>query len=467
MSSKGTSGSRVRSAVAGGALAALIAAGGSAALAAPAGAAPRTRELANSSSGVDAAAVAAKVDPAIVDVNTTLQGGAAAGTGMVLTSSGEVLTNNHVIDGATSVTATDSTGRKYSAKVVGYDAADDVAVLQLQGASKLPTVSVASTAPAVGDPVVALGNALGRGGTPATAEGSVTAVDQTITAADDNGANPETLHNMIQIDANIQPGDSGGPLVNANGQVVGMDSAGSSSQASIQASRAAVDPSSGNGGGFGFNGGGSGLAPDPGSDPSLGGGAGFGDGSGGSLGGGSLGGGSRFGGGSLGGGSGFGGGSLGGGSGFGGGSNSGGGSTGGSGSTVGFAIPIQNALSVAHQIDSGSTGGNVTVGSRAILGVEVQSSSVPNGSTDSGGVGSQSGSGVQISGVQSGSPAASAGLTGGDTIVALDGHRVGSAADISSALSKHHPGDKVQVTWTDTNGQTQHASVALVSGPPA
>ncbi len=246
-------------------LAAAVLTAGAIAFAAPAWAATTaSAHRASSSGSLDVNSIAANVDPAIVDVNTTLAQGAAAGTGMVISSSGEVLTNNHVIDGATSVTVTAANGKTYDAKLVGYDATDDVAVLQLQGAPKLPTVTASSTKPSVGDPVVALGNALGRGGTPATAPGSVTAVNQTITATDDNGANPETLSNLIQTDAPIQPGDSGGPLVNANGQVVGMDSAGSQSQA------AATSPGSGSGGG-GFT-----FGPGSNFDPSSGLGGGFG-----------------------------------------------------------------------------------------------------------------------------------------------------------------------------------------------
>ena len=98
---------------------------------------------------------------------------------MVITSSGEVLTNNHVIDGATSVNVTIASGKSYSAKVLGYDATDDVALLQVDGAPKLPTITTSSAKPSVGDSVLALGNALGKGGTPATAPGQVTEVNQT------------------------------------------------------------------------------------------------------------------------------------------------------------------------------------------------------------------------------------------------------------------------------------------------
>jgi len=146
---------------------------------------------------------------------------------MVLTSSGEVLTNNHVIDGSTkiSVTAVD-TGRTYTAHVVGTDPTDDVAVIQLEGVSKLSTVTTAkSSNVAIGDPVVAVGNAGGKGGTPSTVHGSVVALGQSITAADESGANAERLSDLIEVDAPIEAGDSGGPLFNDSGQVIGMSSA--------------------------------------------------------------------------------------------------------------------------------------------------------------------------------------------------------------------------------------------------
>ena len=173
------------------------------------------------------AAIAAKVDPAIVDINTTLPQGSAAGTGMILTSSGEALTNNHVVDQSTSISVT-VMGRTqtYTAHVVGVNRSADIAVIQLEGASGLPTVSFASsTSLQVGDPVVALGNALGHGGTPSETQGNITALDQTITASE-GGGKSETLTGTIQSDANISQGDSGGPLVNSAGQVIGMITAG-------------------------------------------------------------------------------------------------------------------------------------------------------------------------------------------------------------------------------------------------
>ncbi len=176
------------------------------------------------------AQVAAKVDPGLVDVVSTLgyQNGEAAGTGQVLTSTGEVLTNNHVIDGATSIKVTDvGNGRTYSAKVVGYNKTKDVAVIQLVNASGLQTVSLSSSGVQTGQKVVALGNALGKGGTPSVAPGKVTGTGRAITASDEDAGNSEQLKGLIQTNAGIQPGDSGGPLVNTQGQVVGMDTAAS------------------------------------------------------------------------------------------------------------------------------------------------------------------------------------------------------------------------------------------------
>ena len=135
------------------------------------------------------AQVASKVDPGLVDVVSTLgyQNGEAAGTGMVLTSTGEVLTNNHVIDGATSIKVRDvGNGRTYGAKVVGYDKTRDVAVLQLVNASGLQTVSLSSSGVQSGQKVVALGNAGGKGGTPSVATGKVTGTGKTITASDES-----------------------------------------------------------------------------------------------------------------------------------------------------------------------------------------------------------------------------------------------------------------------------------------
>jgi S1-C subfamily serine protease len=177
------------------------------------------------STGTNAAATA--ISPSIVDINVKLSDGEGAGTGIVLTPDGEILTNNHVIAGATSITATDvGNGKTYKAVVVGYSKADDVAVLQLQDASGLTTAKIASNAAKVGDAVVGVGNAEGLGGTPSWAAGKVTALNRSITATAEDGSSPETVSGLLESTAPIQPGDSGGPLVNAAGEVVGMDTAG-------------------------------------------------------------------------------------------------------------------------------------------------------------------------------------------------------------------------------------------------
>jgi S1-C subfamily serine protease len=176
--------------------------------------------------------IAERLDPGVVDVTSTLgyQNATAKGTGIVLTSNGEILTNNHVVEGATSISVTDiGNGKTYPATVLGYDESQDVAVLQLSGASGLTTATTGNSSTVQqGDRVVALGNAGGVGGTPSVAAGTVTALNQSITASDESSGTSEQLSGMIQTDANIQSGDSGGPLVNEYGQVIGMDTAASS-----------------------------------------------------------------------------------------------------------------------------------------------------------------------------------------------------------------------------------------------
>ncbi len=185
----------------------------------------------NHNGTINAQAIAAKVDPALVDINTVVQTatstGAASGTGMIITSSGEVLTNNHVVDQSISISVTIAGhAGSYKAHVIGVSPTADVALIQIEGVSGLPTVTFAdSSSVKVGDPVVALGNALGQGGTPALTQGQITAVDQTITASEGSGRS-ETLTGMIQSDASISPGDSGGAIVNSAGQVIGMITAG-------------------------------------------------------------------------------------------------------------------------------------------------------------------------------------------------------------------------------------------------
>jgi S1-C subfamily serine protease len=189
---------------------------------------------ANTGTGsLDANAIAEKVDPGVVDITSklTYSGATAEGTGMVISAGGLVLTNNHVIDQATSVSATLVTsGKTYTAKVLGYDSTNDVALLQLVGASGLKTVALSDSSKAtVGQAVLALGNAGGRGGLPSTAQGTIRALNQSIEASDSGANTTEKLHGMIETDAPIEQGDSGGPLVNGSGQVIGMDTAANSS----------------------------------------------------------------------------------------------------------------------------------------------------------------------------------------------------------------------------------------------
>ena len=320
------------------------------------------------------AQVEARVDPALVDVVSTIDygEGEAAGTGIVLTSSGEVLTNNHVVDGATSLKVTDiGNGRTYTAAVVGYDVSSDVAVIKLKDASGLETATLGnSNDAAVGQSVVAIGNAGGMGGTPSAATGTVTALGQDITASDESSGSAEQLAGLIETDADVQPGDSGGPLVNMSGQIVGIDTAGSST--------------------FQFQ---SGSSQNPDSSASD-----------------------------------------------------------------GFAIPINEAVSIAQEIESGKSSSSVHIGATAFLGVEVASTT--------GSDGSQSAlSGAAVAGVVSGSPAAAVGLSMGDTITSVAGHTVSSSTSLRHVLDGFHPGQKVSVTWEDASGASHTATVDLASGP--
>jgi S1-C subfamily serine protease len=190
---------------------------------------PQSGGTSSGSGPLNAQALAGKVDPGIVDVTSQLKynDATAEGTGIVISPSGLVLTNNHVIDEATNITAQlVVSGKTYTASVVGYDSTDDVALLQLQGASGLKTVSLGNSSQVkVGQAVLALGNAEGRGGLPSTAQGTVQALNRTIEASDSGADTSETLHGMLQTDAPIQEGDSGGPLVTSAGKVIGIDTA--------------------------------------------------------------------------------------------------------------------------------------------------------------------------------------------------------------------------------------------------
>ena len=287
---------------------------------------------------------------AIVESVLGYQRSESAGTGIVLTPTGEVLTNNHVIDGATTVRVViAATGASYSARVVGTDPSDDVAVLQLANASGLTTATIDTTpTPAVGDAVTAVGNAGGTG-TLTTATGTIRALEQTITASDDNGANAERLHGLIEIDAPIVSGDSGGPLYDASGQVIGMDTAASVGGRSV----------------------------------------------------------------------------------------------------TGYAIPIDDALRVAAQIEKGVETSSIHIGNRGLLGVSVV--------TTSGGAGVES--------VVPNSAAARAGIVPGDVITAVGSTPIRSAQDLSTFVHGTDPGRRVRVSWTDAAGAAHTAVVTLGNGP--
>jgi S1-C subfamily serine protease len=177
-------------------------------------------------STLNQAAVERKVKPGLVDITSTLSYASetAEGTGMIVSASGLVLTNNHVIDGATEVTVrlADNARQSYKALVVGYDSTADVALLQLAGASGLATVSFGNSAQVrLGSPVLALGDAQGRGSV-SPAPGTISALNRSIQASDEGSGTTENLNHMLQTNAEIQQGDSGGALANNAGQVIGM-----------------------------------------------------------------------------------------------------------------------------------------------------------------------------------------------------------------------------------------------------
>lgn len=173
----------------------------------------------------------------VVLISTVLgyQSAEAAGTGVVLTSDGLVVTNNHVVAGATEITVTiGTTGESYTATVVGTDATADVAVLQLEGASGLTTAALDDDQDAVatGDAVTAVGNAEG-GGVLLAAAGTVTGLDESITTQSEGAAAGESLTGLIEVDADVVSGDSGGPLLDDEGEVIGITTAASSGSSDI------------------------------------------------------------------------------------------------------------------------------------------------------------------------------------------------------------------------------------------
>jgi len=346
--------------------------------------------------GTSEQAIVAKVRPGTVLINTKLQYNSevAAGTGMVLNTSGLVLTNNHVIANSTAITATvPATGKTYHARVVGYDKTRDIALIQLQDASGLATIPVGnSSLVKAGQPVVAMGNAGGRG-TVRVSAGQVTKLNLTITASDQEvSPAPEILHGVIQTNADIVAGYSGGPLSDSGG-VIGMDTAGGNSGYPRQA--------------------------------------------------------------------------------------------------VGFAIPINTALSVARQIAAGRASSAITIGYPPFTGIFTGAGSDPSPRNQAGQQAQQPfapspgsacsttkadltapaaiapvSSGALVEGTICGSPAARAGLGGGAVITAVNGQPVRSPDGLTGIMTRFHPGDTASVTWVSPSGQRKTSRIRLIAGPP-
>jgi S1-C subfamily serine protease len=346
----------------------------------------------------------------VISSNLQYQGDAAAATGMVISSNGLVLTNNHVIDQTTALTATVvSTGRRFQARWLGYDKSADIAVIQLVGASGLRTVPIGNSDTArLHDGVIAMGNANGTGEI-TTVTGAITGLDKSITASDSGTGNSEQLTGMIETDSHIIPGDSGGPLASLSGRVIGMDTAASSNVFGNQGPQ-----------------------------------------------------------------------------------------------NVGFAIPINRAMTIARQIIAGRSSSAVRVGSVGFLGVLVtggknnQQSTLtsPNAqlqqtirNDESNGfgatpVGPDAGcatgnttanvpskiapvsSGTLILGALCNTPATQVGLVPGDVITSVDGHAVSSPASMVTILAHLHSGQTIPVTWVTPSDQTVTRPLTLAAAPP-
>jgi S1-C subfamily serine protease len=325
---------------------------------------------------------------------------------MIISHNGLVLTNNHVINGTTGLTAkVVSTGQQYSATWLGYDKGSDVAVIKLDGASNLPTVPLGdSSTVKVGDGVVGMGNANGTGKISYVA-GTITNLNQTIRASDDgSGEAAERLTGMLQTNADIIPGDSGGPLVSTDGKVIGMDTAASTN------------------------------------------------------------------------------------------------STANSSQDVGFAIPINRAITLARKIIAGQPGSGIKIGSSGFVGVLVPSndgnqSTKPSPSAQlrqeqaqdqsfgqtnpapSGCVQSDQdaglptriapvGSGTLVLGSLCQTPAAKAGLGAGDVITRVNSKAVSSPASLMNILGGYHGGASVKITWVTPDNQSVTRTLTLSQAPP-
>ncbi len=363
----------------------------------------------------------AKVNQGIMIINTALQYNSeqAAGTGMVINAAdGLVLTNNHVIENATKITATiAATGKTFGAKVVGYDVTGDIALIKLQDFSGLHAVPLGDASKVkAGDPVTALGNAEGQNQI-ATAPGSITAINKTIQASDQGGTvATETLHGMLETNAGIVSGDSGGPLVNASGQVIGMDTAGNNG---------------GGGGGFGAQQSADGYAIPINTALSVARDIAAGHAS--------------------------------------------------STVTIGYppfigiyvgagtsSDPQAQAQAQSQQnggfggggFGSGGFGGNGT-GSGGTQSCYTNDSNLPTPATIA-----PASTGTLVVGTICNSPASAAGLTAGSVITSVNGTTIGAPQTVHKALAKTRPGESVSLTWVTPSGQRKTASMTLTEGPP-
>jgi S1-C subfamily serine protease len=351
-----------------------------------------------------------KVGQGVVIINTTLQyrSERAAGTGMVINAgSGLVLTNNHVIENSTKITATvAATGQKFQAKVVGYDVTGDIALIQLQHPSGLHQVPLGDSGTVkAGDAVTALGNADGQNEI-IPAPGHITGVNRTITASDQGGAvQSETLHGMLQTDAGIVSGDSGGPLVNAAGQVIGMDTAGNDVRSDQQqAAGFAIPINTALSVAREIAAGHASSAISIGYPPFI-------------------------------------------------------------GIYVGQSTssdPQQQAAAQQQQNNGlGGFGGNGSAGNGPGQSCYSNDSNLPVPATIA-----PVSSGTLVIGTICNSPAADAGVAAGSVITSVNGQAIAAPDSLHTQIAKYRPGTTVSVTWVTPSGQHKTASVPLTAGPP-
>jgi S1-C subfamily serine protease len=310
----------------------------------------------NSAGEFHLSTVTKRVRPAVVSITakSAFERGRTAATGLVISSSGLVLTTNSAIADGRAFKVLVGAGRSaIAAAVVGYDVADDVALLRVAHVSDFDHVSIGDpSSVAEGEPVAVIGNAGGRNATPKAVAGHVVSLDATVPPASD-GSRPERV-GLIAVAAALEPGSAGSAVAGADGRVIAMLGA-------LASASGANEPSS-----------------------------------------------------------------------------------------RGFAIPIDRALAIAHDIDAGRGSTRVHIGgSRALLGIRLAA-------TD-----------PTVSEVGAGSSAERAGIAAGDTIVSVDGNTVHTAAELAARIDRYQPHDSIAVVWRDASGREHRAKIELTKGPPA